>query len=606
MKRIASAIAVATALAALCAPGAFAAHSGDEHSDNMTLDGNFDAGGEYRQGSDAGFWGNLAVLGNYDTPGGFRLVDISNPKAPTQVGQLECPGPQNDVSIWGDLVFVSVDSPRTGPECGAEGASREQTATGAAWEGIRVVSIANRAKPVQVAAVDTDCGSHTHSLLPDEANNRVLIYVQSYPLGPPAVDCNAAETHKVSIVEVPLDNPAAAKVVSALDTGPGIGCHDSTVLVPRKLVGAACITESQIWDISDPLNPKVLGRIRNPAINIQHSTTFSWDGKTLVIGDELGGAEFSPGCGPGGDHVPLGALWFYDISDPANPTPKATYRIPQVVATAFCSAHNFNTVPLTNGKNVLVSAWYNGGTTVVDFTDPTTPKQLGFYTAKEPVPAATWSSYWYNGRIYGNNFDVDINSLDDRSRGFDVMSISHPDLANALPLERLNPQTMEPFPPGAFVGNDGLVPSPAPPKCVDRIRPRSRFMRGTLRVSRRGLLLFGRASDRGCRRKGRGRVEQVLISVARRVGGKSGRCRFLEAHEHDPAHPHLGAVKRCRSARPYFARARGTRRWRFKVAVKLPRGTYTIRSRALDSAANIERKARRSGSARNFITLRVR
>ena len=604
MKGLVSVIAAAAAVL-VCAPAALGGHNSDEHSDNMSLLGNFSEGGTYRQGSDLAFWGDLAVAGNYDNPGGFRLIDISNPASPTEMGQLECPGPQNDVSIWGDLVFVSVDSPRVDSRCGAGAAGRDQVAAGMAWEGIRVVSIADRANPVQIAAVKTDCGSHTHTLYPDEANNRVLIYVQSYPLNPQGSDCNPASHRKVSVVEVPLSNPTAANVAGTFDVSPAIGCHDSTVLVPRKIVGAACITESQLWDVSDPVNPKIIGRIRNPAINIQHSTTFSWDGTTLVIGDELGGAEFTPGCGPGGDHVPLGALWFYDVTDPANPAPKATYRIPRTVPTLFCTAHNFNTVPVTSGKNILVSAWYNGGTTVVDFTDPTVPVELGFYIANEPVQAATWSSYWYNDRIYGNHFDVDVNSLTAASRGFDVMAISHPLVAGALKVGRLNPQTMEAFPAGAGVTPTGLVePGPAS-SCVDRLKPRSRFRFRTLKVSRSGIVLRGTASDRGCGRKGRGRVEQVLMSVARRQGRKTGRCRFLEASEDNPK-PHLGAVKSCRTARPYYARALGTSKWRFKVAVALPAGTYTIRSRALDSAANLERKVRKTGRQRNFITVKVR
>ena len=170
------------------------------------------------------------------------------------------------------------------------------------------------------------------------------------------------------------------------------------------MAGAACITESQIWDISDPENPTVVSHIVNPAINIHHSTTFSWDAQTLVIGDELGGALATPGCFTGG-HAPLGALWFYDVSDPSAPEPRGSFQIPQQEVSAFCTAHNFNTIPLRGDRDVLVTAWYNGGTAVVDFTDPSAPEQVGFAIPAEGGRAAAWSSYWYRGVIYANNFD---------------------------------------------------------------------------------------------------------------------------------------------------------------------------------------------------------
>ncbi len=408
----------------------------DEHSENMILVGNFNDGGTYTEGSDLAFWGDLAVAGNYGSPGGFRLIDISDPSAPTEVGHLECPGPQNDVSIWKDLVFLSVDSPRSSPECGAGAASTLQTTTGSGFEGIRVVSIADRANPKQIAFVDTDCGSHTHTLVPDEANGRLLIYVLSYPLGGQSDECNAERHRKISVVEVPLKAPETARVVSTPDVSPAVGCHDVTVFLPGKLAGAACITESQVWDISDPANPTVVSHIVNPAINIHHSSTFSYDGNTLAIGDELGGAAVAPGCEDSGDtHLPIGAIWFYDVSDPALPVPKGTFSIPQE-AESVCTAHNFNTVPMSTGRDVLVSAWYKGGTTVVDFTDPANPQQLGYYI---PEGAMAWSSYWYRGFIYANNFLS--------NRGFDVMAIADHDLKkNSIKLRRLNPQTMEPLP----------------------------------------------------------------------------------------------------------------------------------------------------------------
>jgi hypothetical protein len=345
-----------------------------------------------------------------------------------ELAQFDCNGGQSDVSIWKNLVFVSIDSPRASAACDAGSASE-------GFEGIRVVDIGSldSPTPTQVAFVRTDCGSHTHTLVPDEANKRVLIYVLSYPLGVQTASCNVLTHRKISVVEVPLANPAAARVVSTPDVSPAIGCHDVTVLVPRELAGAACITESQLWDISDPVHPRVVSHIVNPAINIHHGTTFSFDGRTLAIGDELGGAAVAPGCVGGNEHVPIGAIWFYDVSNPALPLLRGTFRIPQSVTSTLCTAHNFNTVPVDTERDLLVSAWYRGGTTVVDFTDPANPEQVGFYIVQSATPSNSWSSYWYRDQIYANNLGT---------AGFDAFTLE--ELRDeAVKLQHLNPQTME-------------------------------------------------------------------------------------------------------------------------------------------------------------------
>ncbi len=452
MKRIL--VVPAVAVLVLTAAPALAGHNADDHSSNVTKVATFDHGKKYRQGSDLAFWGDVAVLGNYDNPGGFRLVDISDPAKPSLMGQLACPGAQNDVSIWEDLVFVSVDSPRAAPTCGAGGASQSQNMDGSAWEGIRVISIADPKKPAPVAMVRTDCGSHTHTLVPDLANNRVLIYVLSYPLGAPYPSCNGLSHRKISVVEVPLADPAKARVIATPDVSPAIGCHDVTVLVPARKAAAACLTESQIWDISDPVNPVIVSHVNNPAINIHHSSAWSWDAKTIVIGDELAGAEATPGCFSEG-HAPIGALWFYDVSDPASPQQRGYFQIPQRSESTLCTAHNFNIVPLASDRDVLVSGWYNGGTTVIDFTDPSAPEQLGYYIPLEGARATSWSSYWYNGYIYANNFDEDVNSLTQKSRGFDVFRFDGDVTGAALRLSHLNAQTQEALPEAA-------APAPRP------------------------------------------------------------------------------------------------------------------------------------------------
>jgi hypothetical protein len=91
--------------------------------------------------------------------------------------------------------------------------------------------------------------------------------------------------------------------------------------------------------------------------------------------------------------------------------------------------HNFNVLPVAD-RYVGVSASYSGGTTVFDFTDRTHPVEVAH---NDPHGANTWSSYWYNGRIYTN----------DTGRGFDIMLLADPVRAMAKRQSYLNPQTQE-------------------------------------------------------------------------------------------------------------------------------------------------------------------
>ena len=437
-----------------------AAEAADEHSDNMRLLANWNDGGTYREGTDLAFWGDMAVLGKY---GGMRLLDVADPSKPQLIGSLNCNGNQNDVSIWRNLAFISVDSPMSNPKCDSATASPAEYGAGTAWEGIRIIDVSNPAAPEQVNTVYTDCGSHTQTLVPDpayrdpftgEPDPRVLLYSSSYPLGGQGVRCNAATQRKISVVEIPLNDPSRARVVAMPDVSPAVGCHDVTVFLPRKLAVAACISESQIWDISDPADPVVLSHIRNPAMQIHHSSAVSWDGNVMVLGDEKGGAAAASGCNTSG-RAPTGALWFYDISDPVRPQQKGWFTPPQNETSTMCTAHNFNVIPVRSNKRILTVSWYHGGTHVLDFTDPSKVQQLGYYKAKEGVRGTPWSSYWYNGSIFANNFDAGYVPPVPQSRGLDVLAIDHPDLRQVRRLNRLNPQTQEHL-PGLSAGTQGV------------------------------------------------------------------------------------------------------------------------------------------------------
>ena len=418
------AAALATALfAALVAQPASATHNADEHSDNVKLLAEHaivitpddpetpDTNEEVRaQGSDLAFQKDLLVAGSYEGVGFFKLRD----HAPylEQIGYFACAGSQGDVSVWGNLVFVSIDGPRDKPECDSVGANQAATLQGADWEGVRILDISNMKRIKQVAAIRTDCGSHTHTLVPG-GKGKLFVYVESYPLTGQSGSCNAVGHRKISVIEVPLSKPAKAKVVSTPDLLSTIGCHDITVDVKRKIAVGACVSESQVWDVSKPAEPQLLARIQNPKIQIHHSTGFTWDGKYLVLGDEFAGAE-GGGC-VGNSQVPMGAMWFYDISDPSNPVEAGYYAPPRVFTPpddadeaqrARCTTHNFNVLPTKDPDSyIAVASYYSVALSVVDFSDPTAAKEIGYYLPKESgTNPDSWSAYWYNGLIYSNDF----------------------------------------------------------------------------------------------------------------------------------------------------------------------------------------------------------
>ncbi|MDQ3916799.1 MAG: hypothetical protein M3323_15970 [Actinomycetota bacterium] len=402
--RLGAAIVLACALAV---PGAGARQSEDVHSDNIEqlaqvpirIDEDV-----FAQGSDMAFRDDLLVAGSYEGMALFRIL----PRAPyvRQISFFDCPGSQGDVSLVGDHVLISIDSggSNTGrtPRC-----NNTDDSVGA--EGIRIVDISNPRAPRQVRFVETPCGSHTHTILPDGA--KTYVYVESYPLGAPTASCSPASHRKVSIVEMPTADPAKAKLAGSLDVSPEIGCHDVTVVPQRDLAVVACIAESQVWDIADPSKPVILSRIYNPSIQIHHSAGLTWDGKYMAIGDEFAGSV--TGTCPGERPWTVGAMWFYDVTDPSTPIPAGYYNIPrralpgsqEEAGYLACTTHNFNVLPMKHEGHYVASIGYrNAGISVIDFSDPSNATEIAHYLQmNDGMIPDVWSAYWYNGRIYASD-----------------------------------------------------------------------------------------------------------------------------------------------------------------------------------------------------------
>jgi hypothetical protein len=155
--------------------------------------------------SDLAFWGDRAYVGYYD---GFRILDISNPRKMRQLADVSCRNNQGDVSIWEDLLIVSIDRPVTAPDC----TGVDTPGNVAGWEGIRIFDVSDPATvgpDSLVAAVGTDCGSHTNTLVPDLDNNRVLVYVSSLATDHgPSLEFGI-ECHRTDPDIFPLETPPA-------------------------------------------------------------------------------------------------------------------------------------------------------------------------------------------------------------------------------------------------------------------------------------------------------------------------------------------------------------------------------------------------------------
>lgn len=401
--------------------------------------------------SDLAFQGRYAFAGNYD---GFRIFDISNPKSPKTVAQVLCPGSQNDISVSGDLLFLSTDSSRSDNSCAS---TTQPASVKESWEGMKIFDISDVRNPKYVAAVETACGSHTNTLVPKKRD--VYIYVSSYSPNAAFPDCQPPHDG-ISVIKVPRKSPEKAALVGfpvlfpgegpdgggnpGGPTNPGVskttGCHDITVLPEKDLAAGACMGDGILFDIEDPEHPRVIDRVQdNVNFAFWHSATFNQKANKVVFTDELGGggaATCNAEVGPN-----RGADGIYDIVGKGKKSKlvfRSYFKIPRHQAdTENCVAHNGSLIPV-KGKDIMVQAWYQGGISVWDFTDSRKPKEIAYFE-RGPLSATTiatggsWSAYYYNGYIYSN----------DIAKGFDVLKLSdrRTDPAKRIRMDELNVQT---------------------------------------------------------------------------------------------------------------------------------------------------------------------
>lgn len=396
--------------------------------------------------TDMAFSGDRMVVGNYH---GFNIYRLKEDALPEHISSVVCPGGQGDVSIVGDLVIMSVEQTRGRVDCGLEGVS--QDVSDERFRGLRIFDISDVTRPKQVGAVQTCRGSHTHSVISGPGEDGKIIVYNSGTAGireqeemescfdeTPGDDRTAL--FRIDVIEIPIDDPSQARIVASPavfadpETGALAGlwpggdhgeetqesrrtdqCHDITAFPEKGLAAGACSGNGIIFDISDPRNPQRIDEVVDKGFAYWHSATFSNDGTKVLFTDEWGGGS-RPRC-RAYDPFTWGADAIYDIVD-GQLEFRSYYKLPAPqLEKENCVAHNGSIVPVP-GRDVFVQAWYQGGISIIDFTDSANPVEIAYFDrgpidADNLVLGGFWSTYWYKGRIYGTEI----------VRGLDVLEL---------------------------------------------------------------------------------------------------------------------------------------------------------------------------------------
>lgn len=447
--------------------------------------------------SDLAFSGNHLFVGNYF---GINFYDIDNPAKSLLRASLVCPGGQGDVSVYGHLLFMSAEASNGRIDCGTQGVPVPEgykpppppspaeegvqrpprppdPASADRFRGVRIFDISEITNPKQVAAVQTCRGSHTHTLVVDPKDKEnVYIYVSG--TGTPRmaeelVGCSTGDPSanpdtalfRIDIIKVPLAHPELAKIVAGPriftddQTGAVNGlwkggkhgegtqttsitdkCHDITVYSAVGLAAGACSGNGILLDISDPAHPTRIEAVSDPNYAFWHSATFSNDGTKVLFTDEWGGGG-QPRCRET-DPMNWGADAIFTLAK-GKLTLSSYYKMPAPqTEMENCVAHNGSLVPIP-GRDVFVQAWYQGGISVMDFTDATHPFEIAYFDRGPVDPnkrsgGGMWSVYWYNGYIYGSEI----------ARGLDIFKLvpnqyitqNEIDAANQVHFDELNVQ----------------------------------------------------------------------------------------------------------------------------------------------------------------------
>ena len=396
--------------------------------------------------TDMAFDGNTLVVGNYH---GFNIYNIEDGKNPTLISSVVCPGGQGDVSIVENLLIMSVEQSRGRLDCGREGITED--VSDERFRGIRIFDISDLAFPVQVGAVQTCRGSHTHSVVSGPSSDgKILVYnsgtsrIRDQEELETCFDSTPGDTRtslfRIDVIEIPLDDPSKARIIDSptvfadSETGSLAGlwrggdhgdetqrtsrtdqCHDITIFPSLQIAAGACSGNGILFDISNPREPKRIHDVQDQGFAYWHSATFNNSGTKVLFTDEWGGGGRAR-C-RAWDPITWGADAIYDIEN-QKLKPKSYYKMPAPqLETENCVAHNGSIIPVP-GRDIFVQAWYQGGISIMDFTDSANPYEIAFFDRgpmleDSLLSGGFWSTYFYKGFVYGTEM----------VRGLDVLEL---------------------------------------------------------------------------------------------------------------------------------------------------------------------------------------
>ncbi|TIX49450.1 DUF305 domain-containing protein [Alteraurantiacibacter aquimixticola] len=424
--------------------------------------------------TDMAFSGDVMVAGSYH---GFNAYRLGADGVPELLSSVVCPGGQGDVSIVGDILIMSVEQTRGRVDCGLQGVTEKVSED--RFRGLRIFDISDIRRPVQVGQVQTCRGSHTHSVV-SQTPTSLIVYNSGTSrvreeeelagcIGDVPGD-DRTSLFSIDVIEIPLADPSLSRIVSSprvfadpetgrlaglwqggdhgddtQDTGRTDQCHDITVFPTLNIAAGACSGNGIIFDISDPLNPVRIDEVVDEGFAYWHSATFNNDGTMVLFTDEWGGGG-RPRC-QASDPRNWGADAIYEIVD-GELEFRSLYKLPAPQSDKEnCVAHNGSIIPVP-GRNIFVQAWYQGGISIMDFTDPANPFEIAYFD-RGPIAedqlamGGYWSAYWYNGRIYATEI----------ARGIDVFALEPSEFLTAEEIaaaeaaemgETFNPQTQLP------------------------------------------------------------------------------------------------------------------------------------------------------------------